>query len=67
MEIKIDGRPVAWKRVGVNRGRFIGDVRQGILWNDDKQIVRLTNVEKVWADKDKTTIVFEDATLSQAD
>ncbi|NNM43907.1 MAG: RusA family crossover junction endodeoxyribonuclease [Chlamydiae bacterium] len=125
--IEIEGRPIAWQRVGVNRGRFfdrqskeresfkwklkksftkqpietpialgcifsfavpktaskskrmallgtfyegrsdvdnlvkwIGDVGQGILWQDDKQIVKLINVEKVWAEQDKTTIFFEE-------
>src|ERR1700722_370862 len=118
--IEIEGRPIAWKRVGVNGRRFfdrqvkereafrwklkqsfnkrpieapialgctfsfavpksaskarksallgafhestpdvdnllkwVSDAGQGVLWEDDKQIVRLLNVEKVWAKKDK--------------
>ena len=40
--------------------KWIGDVGQGILWQDDKQIVKLMNVEKIWAEQDKTTIFFEE-------
>ncbi len=40
--------------------KWIGDTGQGILWLDDKQVVKLLNVEKVWSEKDSTIIYFEE-------
>ena len=51
-----DGRPDV-----DNLLKWIGDGGQGVLWRDDKQIVKLVNVEKVWGEQDKTTIFFEAA------
>lgn len=41
-----------------NLAKFVNDVANGILWQDDAQIARLS-LEKVWAEEDKTVIDFE--------
>lgn len=42
-----------------NLVKWVGDAAQGILWDDDAKIVKLT-AEKVWAEKDITIITFEE-------
>ena len=40
--------------------KWVGDTGQGILWKDDKQVVKLLSVEKIWAEKGSTIIYFEE-------
>jgi len=42
-----------------NLVKWVGDAAQGVLWQDDAFIVKLT-AEKVWAEKNITIISFEE-------